>query len=107
MPDPQVVPIAVDQPGNEPVSEDERQIEGYHKALHGLFKGATDIITAQACASFMGCIMAHSDDWRRIIPGYTQETLAYAKLAFAAHKEAESIQQPTNGAEDGDCKSKA
>ena len=88
-------------PGENPVSEEERQIEGYHKALHSLFKGAPDIIIAQACASFMGCVMAHSDDWQRIVPGYVRQTMDYANVAMAAHREAETIQQPTEGVNNG------
>lgn len=78
----------------EPVSEEERQIEGYHKALHGLFKGADDLIIAQAVASFMGCVMAHTEEWKRLIPGYMQQTMDYANVALAAHRQAETITQP-------------
>lgn len=80
--------------GDSPVSEDDRQIEGYHKALHSLFKGADDIIVAQSVASFMGCTMAHSDRWKQLIPGFVQQTIEYANLAVAAHKMAEGIEQP-------------
>jgi len=86
--------LEVVQPGAEPVTEDDRQIEGYHKALHALFKGANDIIVAQSCASFMGCVMAHSEEWRRIIPGFVQQTLDYANIANAAHQHNETITQP-------------
>lgn len=84
------------------VSERDRQIEGYHRALHSLFKGADDIMIAQSVASFMGCTMAHSDDWRRVIPGFVQEMLDYANLAQQAHLHAETITQPevTNGDQD-------
>ncbi len=82
--------VAVDQP----VSEEERQIEGYHKALHALFKGCGDIIIAQSVASFMGCMMAHSEQWKRLIPGYVNETMQYANVAIAAHRQAETIAQP-------------
>lgn len=78
----------------EPVSEEERQIEGYHKALHSLFKGAEDVIVAQSVASFMGCVLAHTEDWRRIIPGYMQQTMDYTSVALAAHRQAETITQP-------------
>jgi hypothetical protein len=77
-----------------PVSEEDRQIEGYHKALHSLFKGCDDIIVAQSVATFMGCHMAHTDDWKRIIPGFVKEMLEFANLSMAAHRQAESIAQP-------------
>lgn len=85
------------------VSEEERQIEGYHKALHALFKGSDDIITARACASFIGCTMAHSEEWKRLIPGFMNEIMAYADVAIAAHRMAETITQPevTTGEKDG------
>lgn len=93
-----------------PVSEEERQIEGYHKALHSLFKGAEDVIVAQAVASFMGCMLSHTEEWRRIIPGYMEQMLDYASVAMAAHRQAENITQPdltdnqgaTHGSEEKD-----
>jgi cytochrome c551/c552 len=93
-------------PGANPVSEEDRQIEGYHKALHSLFKGADDIIVAQAVASFMGCTMAHSEKWRNVIPGFVQQTIEYANLAMAAHKMAEQVEQPdlNNTGESDGCK---
>jgi hypothetical protein len=84
---------------DEPVSEEDRQIEGYHRALHSLFEGAEDIIVAQAVASFMGCTMAHSTDWQRIIPGFVKQTLDYANLALAAHRMAEGLTIPNHNAE--------
>lgn len=77
------------------VSEDERQIEGYHKALHSLFKGTDDIIVAQSVTSFMGCVMAHSEKWTQVIPGFVAQTIDYANVALAAHKAAEGIAVPT------------
>jgi len=88
-------------PGDSPVSEEDRQVEGYHKALHSLFKGANDIIIAQSVASFMGCTMAHSEEWQRLIPGFVQQTLDYANVALAAHKQAATIEQPPKGIEHG------
>ena len=87
--------------GGSPVSEEDRQVEGYHKALHSLFKGANDIIIAQSVASFMGCMMAHSEEWQRLIPGFVQQTLDYANVALAAHKQALTIEQPLEGVEHG------
>ena len=78
----------------EPVSERDRQIEGYHSALHSLFKGADDVLIAQSVARFMGCTMAHSHEWRRVIPGFVKEMLDYANLAQQAHLHAETITQP-------------
>lgn len=88
-----MVDVQVD-PNAAPVSEEDRQIEGYHNALHALFKGADDVIIAQAVASFMGCHLSHTSDWRRIIPGFIKEMLDYANLAMAAHRQAETIAQP-------------
>lgn len=96
MDDLEVVPAA------NPVSEEDRQVEGYHKALHSLFKGANDITIAQSVASFMGCTMAHSEEWQRLIPGYVGQTLDYANVALAAHKQAMTIEQPaTEGLQHG------
>jgi hypothetical protein len=98
MPDTQLEVVSAENP----VSEEERQVEGYHKALHALFKGSDDIIVAQSVASFMGCTMAHSEQWQRLIPGYVQQTLDYANVALAAHKQAETIEQPnTEGLHNG------
>lgn len=78
----------------DPVSEDDRQIEGYHRAMHSLFKGADDIIVAQSVASYIGCLMAHSDKWKQIIPGFINQALQYANLANAAHRMAEGLAPP-------------
>lgn len=87
-------PADTSAPGPEPVSERDRQIEGYHAALHALFKGADDVLIAQSVASFMGCTMAHSSDWRRVIPGFVREMLDYANLAQAAHLHSEGLTIP-------------
>lgn len=86
----------------EPVTEEERQVEGYHKVLHSLFQGTDDIIVAQSVASFMGCVMAHSTEWKRVIPGYVQQTMDYANVAIAAHRQAETIETPTNPEKESD-----
>lgn len=85
----------VDEPTVDvPLSEEERQIEGYHKALHSLFKGAGDIVTAQSVAVFMGCVMAHSDIWKGLIPGFVAHVMQYANAAREAHMHAESLTIP-------------
>lgn len=78
----------------EPVSEMDRRIEGYHTALHALFKEEDDIVVAQSVASFMGCVMSHSEQWERIVPGFVKEMLDYANLAMAAHRRAAEITMP-------------
>lgn len=89
---------------DEPLSEEERQIEGYHTTLHALFKGADDIVVAQSVAVFMGCVMAHSEKWKQLIPGFVAHILQYANAARAAHLQAETIEVPTmesaNGSEE-------
>jgi hypothetical protein len=86
----------------DPVSEEDRRIEGYHKMLHSLFKSEDDIITAQAVSSFMGCVMAHSEEWKRIIPGFMKEMIDYANYAMAAHRHAETLTNPKEQP-DGEC----
>lgn len=85
----------------EPLSEEERQIEGYHTALHALFKGTDDIIVAQSVAVFMGCVMAHSEKWMGLIPGFVQHVISYANAARAAHLAAADIEVPTTETSDG------
>jgi len=75
------------------VSEEDRQIEGLHKILHGLFEGIDDITTARAVASFMGCHMAHSNEWKAVIPGFMDQMVQYANIAIAAHKMADATPQ--------------
>lgn len=84
-----------------PVSEEDRRIEGYHKMLHSLFKSESDIITAQSVASFMGCIMAHSEEWQRVIPGFVKQMLDYANVALAAHRMAAEIETPNQETSSG------
>lgn len=80
--------------GDDVVPEDERRIEGYHKMMHSLFKGEDDIVTAQAVASFMGCVMAHSEVWKQIIPGFMKQMIDYANYSIAAHRHAETLTNP-------------
>ena len=80
---------------DEPLTEEERQIEGYHKALHSLFSGADDVVVAQSVAVYMGCVMAHSDKWKGLIPGFVAHVMQYANSARAAHIQAETIAVPT------------
>jgi len=70
----------------EVLDENTRQIKEYHEAMHKLFLGSDDVTVARSVASFMGCVMVHTDT-RGLIGGFVNEILQYAHLASVVQDE--------------------
>lgn len=70
----------------EVMDESTRQIKEYHEALHKLFEGSDDVIVARSVASFMGCVMVHTEV-RGLMGGFVNEIVQYAQLAAVVQEE--------------------